>query len=138
MKTEIHNYVTGFDVSGEYHLIRPHDAPRFSAGQHLNMTVDFSMPVTLARCREILAEASKMVRADLAKITIHNSEYTVTPGNECNDAPEQCLRNKKYHYEKRTNCLVIEDMGKIVYINEGGSIMRGDDAAVAYADSLDI
>lgn len=138
MQTESHNFMTAFDDEGRYHLVRPLDAPKFSAGVAHNMQVDLSQPVTLARCREILQRASEMVQANLNEITIHDSEYTKTAGNECGDWPETCLRDKRYTYNRSTDTLVVSNKGVVVYLNEHGSILRGDDAAVAFADSLDL
>ena len=137
-KTVTYNYIVGWDVNGQYQLIRPVDAPKFNEGIKFNMTVDFAEPVTLTRCREIIGAASKMVGVEMVQITIHDSEYTETPGNEYNDFPEKCLRDKQYQYDKRSDTLIISSHGKIVYMNEHGSILRGDDAAVAHADSLDV
>lgn len=137
-KTVTYNFVEGWDINGKHQLIRPVDAPKFKDGAHLNMRVDFSEPVTLVRCRKIIDAASAMVGVEMVQITIHDSEYTETPGNECSDWPEKCLRDKQYQYDKRTDTLVISAHGKIIYMNEHGSILRGDDAAVAHADSLDV
>lgn len=138
MQTESHNFITAFDDEGQYHLVRPLDAPKFSAGVAHNMQVDLSQPVTLVRCREILQRASETVQAKLREITIHDSEYTRTPGNECGDWPEECLRDMKYWYDKRADTLVVFDKGVVVCLDEHGSILRGDDAAVVFADSLDL
>lgn len=138
MHTESHNFITAFDDEGQYHLVRPLDAPRFGAGVAHNMQVDLSQPVTLARCRDILQRASEMVHANLNEITIHDSEYTSTPGNECGDCAEECLRDMKYRYDKRTDTLVVSDKGEVVYLDEHGSVISGNDAAVVFADSLDI
>lgn len=119
-------------------VVRPHDAPPLAAGAHLNMRPDMSHPITRARCAALLETARKMTGRDLYQITIQDSEWTKTPGNEYADFPETCLRDKQYQYDGRTGELLILDKGQAVYLNDGHSILRGDDASVAYTDSLDV
>ena len=132
-------FVMGFADDGLHGcVVRPVDAPDGAAGAHLNLRPDMSTALTRDRCSTLLQEARAMTGRNLHRIEVHDSEYSKTPGNECGDFEETCYRDKRYIYEARTDALTIVDDGDVVYINEGGNILRGDDAAVAHADSLDL
>jgi hypothetical protein len=138
MKMQINQFVIGWCKKESGSVVRASGAPLGHEGMHLNLRVDMSEQITFKRCSEIMAIARTMSGRDLYRIEIKDSEYTVTPGNECDDFAETCLRDKSYVYDAQNNCLTISDKGRIVYINEDGDILRGDDAHVAHADSLDI
>jgi len=138
MKTEVTQFVLGWCSQFSGMVVRKSDAPMGREGTHLNFAVDMSQQITLKRCAEIMQEARLMSGRDLHKIEIKDSEYTKTPGNECSDFAETCIRDKSYVYESRSNTLTISDRGRIVYINDNGDILHGDDAHVAHTDSLDV
>ena len=138
-KTESLLFVIGTADDGQGgHVVRPIDAPEFGEGAAYNLRPDMSEPLTRKRCAALLEEARTMTGRDLYRIVIHDCEYTVTPGNECGDFPEDCLRDKLYSYDARSGELIITDRGRVIYINDGTDILRGDDAEVAHADSLDV
>lgn len=138
MSTQVNQFVIGWCKKEGGVVVREFGAPNGPEGMDKNLRVDMNEQITLKRCSEIMVQARKMSGRDLYRIEIKDSEYTITPGNECMDFPEECLKDKSYVYDAKSNCLTISDKGRIVYINEDGDILRGDDAHVAHADSLDI
>jgi hypothetical protein len=127
MQTQEFNYVVGFvaNTKGEpvsgFAVMTP--------DKKTKLIVDHSQPITLARCKEILAKAKEVSGRDLIYIKINLSKFTKTPGNECADFAEQCLFDKSYHYDSRNNSLMIYKNGDPVYANDNGTICK-DQAAL--------
>ena len=130
------NFVVGWENGGGRNLVNGMTV--MNPEKTIRLQVDYDRPVTLERCREILDKARELSGRDLVGIDLHHSIYDKTPGNECGDFAETCHLDKKYRYLSRDNSLTIFDRGEPVYTNENGVITRGDDAAVAYYDSLDV
>ncbi len=124
-----HNFIVGFEH-------RNHGRTLFHDGK--NLAVDYNRPLTLSRCKDILLKARELTGQELTIIEMHHAIYSKTEGNECGDYPEECFLNKKYIYGFPANSLIIKDGDEVVYINEDGKILRGDDANIAYCDSLDV
>lgn len=116
VRTVTHNYVLG-DGTAVY-----------SPDHKAKLTVDHSRPITLARCKEIYDAACKLSGRDLSRISICLSTYSVSPGNECGDWPEECYEDKQWDYDPARNILIGWDMGKPVYANDNGQICTDQDA----------
>lgn len=129
-KTE-NNYVVGFVRAAWGGLID--GASVHNPDRTIRLEIDYSKPVTLARCAEIMTKARELSGRDLAMISIRRSIYSVTPGNEPGDHAETCYMDKKWDYTAANNSMVIYDRGEPVYANDDGAICTGQ---AALYDSL--
>lgn len=73
---------------------------------------------SLRECRELLERAELLTGNTYSKIVV--SDYEHEDG--------RTLRDKSYHYNKKTNCLTIWDKGLPVYENCNGQICKDRDA----------
>ncbi len=136
MEKEELNYVIGWEKNDRGDLIDGYAV--MNPERTIRMAVNYNEPVTMARCKHILGVARTLSGRNLVGIDLCHSVYSKTPGNELGDFPEQCFKDKKYSYRPKENSLIISDKGRIVYMNENGSITLGNDAEVTYTDSLDV
>lgn len=125
MERQEYNYVMGFDNQSGKAVMSPDET--------VKLIIDHSKPITLKRAKEIFKAACELSGRDLYKISIELSAYSKTPGNECGDAAEECLIDKKWVYTLKTNSLVIWDKGEPVYANDNGVICTDQ---VALYDTL--
>lgn len=77
--------------------------------------------VTLAKCKELCENIGKFGH-EAKSLIIDLSVYTSTKGNECYDFAEECLSNKRAHYNVVDNTLTIWEDGIPVLQDVNGEI----------------
>jgi hypothetical protein len=128
--TEEFNYIIGWDI-GKHGLSNGRAIIR----NEVHLAVDYGRPITFTRALDVLAKARQFSQRDLGAIDMCHSVYTATPGNEMGEGREACLHDVTYRFDGRL--LTKFDRGECVMLDDGATQMRGDDARVAYTDTLD-
>lgn len=77
--------------------------------------------ITRAGCRALAKEHGASV------ITIKDSTWTRSEHNYYGDLPEKCLQDRVYRYVAKTDSLEVFEHGKLVYLNNAGFRMSGED-----------
>lgn len=85
--------------------------------------------ITRRDCREVaLAHGA-------SKLVIRDVTFARTPGNAFGDAPEPCLHDVEYRYVVDTDTLTIYEHGRLIYINQSGHILHGEDLDRLYLET---
>lgn len=77
--------------------------------------------ITRAGCRALAKQHGASI------ITISDTIWTRSPHNVFGDLPEKCLQNRVYRYIANTDCLEVFDHGKLIYLNNAGIRLSGEE-----------
>lgn len=106
---------------------------RKADGTYTGATTEADGMITIAKCKEIIGNASAKLGVDFVGLTLDLSTYSDAveydlDGNEYNPK----IRDKQAHYNVAKNRLLITEGGMPIYLNDNGSVCKD---RVALADS---
>lgn len=113
-----------------------------STQQHVSVTAHYADADSQLLARETIAPESisratcraVALEAGADGLTIRDTTYTRTRHNAHGEHPERCVHDRLIRYNARTDTLQILERGKLIYVNQSGHILRGEDTERLHAE----